>query len=72
MVDRKKFAERLKSLRTRDSIITVDLAKAVGLSKQSINNFENLRNLPSLDALTDIADYFDVSTDYLLGRSDEP
>jgi len=71
MIDRKKFSERLKELRARDGITIIQLAAAVDLSKQSINNFENLRNLPSVDKLDALADYFNVTTDYLLGRTDE-
>ena len=69
MIDRKKFSERLKELRARDGITIIQLAAAVDLSKQSINNFENLRNLPSVDKLDALADYFNVTTDYLLGRT---
>jgi transcriptional regulator with XRE-family HTH domain len=49
------------------------LAQAVGLkNKGSIGQFETSLNIPSADTLVALADYFDVSLDYLVGRSDNP
>ncbi|HIH37300.1 MAG TPA: helix-turn-helix transcriptional regulator [Methanocellales archaeon] len=49
------------------------LAQAVGLKyKGTINQFEKMLTSPSVDTLIALADFFDVSIDYLVGRSDEP
>lgn len=45
----------------------VDLAKALGVTKQSISNWENNNIQPSIDMLIHLAKFFSVSTDYLLG-----
>ena len=49
----------------------MEFAKILGVSKQCVSNWENDNVVPSIDMLCRIADYFGVSTDYLLGRSDE-
>lgn len=48
------------------------LAKEVNATKAAIGNFENGNKKPSLDALIALANFFDVSMDYLVGRSDDP
>lgn len=49
-----------------------DLGKVLGLAKQTIHGYENGDRNPDLETLSRIADFFGVSTDYLLGRSDSP
>ena len=63
--------ERIKKLRLARNWSQVDLAKKLNVTKQSVSNWENDNVVPSIDMLCRIADYFSVSTDYLLGRSDE-
>lgn len=46
----------------------VQLSKILNVSKQAVSNWENNNILPSVDMLISIADYFSVSTDYLLDR----
>lgn len=65
------FSERMKELRLAKHYSQVDLAKALSVSKQSVSNWENNNILPSIEMLVAIADYFGVSTDYLLGRTDK-
>jgi transcriptional regulator with XRE-family HTH domain len=45
------------------------LAEAIGVNRQSISQWANGSTFPDVNALTKIADYFHVSTDYLLGRA---
>lgn len=59
--------ETIKRLRTAKNWTQVDLAKALGVSKQSVSNWENDNILPSVDMVIKIAGVFSVSTDYLLG-----
>ncbi|HLV09368.1 MAG TPA: HD domain-containing phosphohydrolase [Halanaerobiales bacterium] len=64
------FAERLKKLRREEQIRQIDLADYLGFSRSTITNYEQGIRFPSMDILCRIADYFNVSLDYLLGRSD--
>lgn len=64
------LSQRLAQLRTGAGITQTDLANILGVSKQSISNWENDNILPSIEMLEKIADYFGVSTDYLLGRDE--
>lgn len=59
--------ENIKQLRMARNLSQVDLAKALGVTKQSISNWENNNIQPSIDMLIHLAEYFSVSTDYLLG-----
>ena len=59
---------RLKDLRIAKQISQKDFAKRLGVSQQTVASWEVGRTEPANDSLKNIADYFDVSTDYLLGR----
>ncbi|WP_417129052.1 helix-turn-helix domain-containing protein [Ruthenibacterium lactatiformans] len=64
------FGERLRQLRTEKGLTQKQLAVETGTSERGIQNYEmGIRN-PAFDALLSLADYFDVSLDYLCGRSD--
>ena len=66
------FSDRLKELRKQKSLSQKALGEFVGLSERGIQNYELGNNKPTSDILIKLADYFDVSVDYLLGRSDNP
>lgn len=59
--------ENIKQLRQARNLSQVDLASALGVTKQSISNWENNNIQPSIDMLIRLAHFFSVSTDYLLG-----
>ncbi len=61
------FDERLKELRNAQNLNQVQLGNILGVSKQCISNWENNNIQPSIDMLIKIAEYFGVTTDYLLG-----
>ena len=63
---------RLKELRKQINISQKQLADVVQISQQSINKYENHDVQPDLDTLMRLADYFNVSVDYLIGFSDYP
>lgn len=65
------LGEQIKSLRNAKSINQVELAKQLGVTKQSVSNWENENIMPSIDMLIKIAGYFGVTTDYLLGLSEK-
>ena len=59
--------ENIKKLRVSLNISQVTLAKMLGVSKQSVSNWENDNIQPSIDMLIRIAKCLNTSTDYLLG-----
>lgn len=59
--------ENIKQLRLARNLSQVDLAKALGVTKQSISNWENNNIQPSIDMLIRVSKYFSVSTDFILG-----
>ena len=69
--DKYKFAERLKLLRQDKGIGQNLLAETLELSNASISYWENARQEPSASAIVKLAQFFDVTADYLLGIIDE-
>ena len=63
---------RLKELREARHLSQLRLATELNLTQNSISRYENLEREADYETLIRIADYFHVSLDYLLGRSDEP
>ena len=63
--------ENIKRLRIAQGLNQVEFAKILCVTKQCVSNWENDNVVPSIDMLCKIADFFGVSTDYLLGRSEE-
>lgn len=61
------FEDRLKKLRELSNLTQNELASKLGVTKQSVSNWENGNILPSIEMLVKIAKLFSVSTDYLLG-----
>jgi len=70
--DDQVFASRVKELRTAKGLTMEALAKEIHGTKAAIGNFENANKKPSLDAIIALADYFGVTIDYLVGKSDLP
>ena len=62
--------ENIKKLRIARGLNQVEFAKILCVTKQCVSNWENDNVVPSIDMLCKIADFFEVSTDYLLGRSE--
>lgn len=61
------FSERIRILRKSYNYNQQELAARLGVSKQSVSNWENGNILPSIDMLIKLAKLFSVSTDYMLG-----
>ena len=70
-MERKTYVERIKQLREEDGLSQAQLAKAVGISQAAIALWELGDRTPSADAIIKLAEFFDVSADYLLGLKDE-
>jgi len=60
----------LKALRAEYGLSQKALAQAIGITQQSVNSFENHDVSPSYLILLKLADFFDTSIDYLVGRTD--
>ena len=60
------LGEQIYALRTARNLSQVQLADKLGVTKQSVSNWENNNILPSVDMLKKIANFFHCSTDYLL------
>lgn len=66
----KKFAERLKEIRLEKNVTRKSLALNLEVSERLISYWENDERECSFEMLIKIADFFDVSVDYLLGRTE--
>lgn len=59
--------QRIKSLRLENDITQYELGKELSVSKTTISHYENDTRMPPLETLIQIADYFQVDLDYILG-----
>ena len=66
------FPERTKNLREKRRIYQREVAEAIGITTRAYQFYESGRSEPSIKTLAAIADYFNVSVDYLIGRTDRP
>lgn len=63
--------ENIKKLRVSKGLNQVEFAKCMGVTKQCVSNWENDNVLPSVEMLIKIASFFNVTTDFLLGRNEK-
>lgn len=63
------FPERLRQLRAESDLTQRELARSLDISQQSINSWENGERKPKIEAITNIAEYFNVSPKYLIGET---
>lgn len=66
------FGYRLRALRLSRDLTQADFAKAMNLGESTISFYESDKRAPDYEVLDKIAQYFNVSTDYLLGRTNDP
>ncbi|EQC2009440.1 helix-turn-helix domain-containing protein [Listeria monocytogenes] len=64
------FANMLKKLRKNENLTQDQLASKIGITRDTLANYETGRREPDFTTLKNIASYFEVSTDYLLGRDE--
>lgn len=62
---------RLKELRKQRNISQLKLALDLNMNQNSISRYENMEREADYETLIKFADYFDISIDYLLGRTDK-
>nr|WP_325186262.1 helix-turn-helix transcriptional regulator [uncultured Oscillibacter sp.] len=65
------FAQRVKELRKEHKKTQKEVAQYLGVGLRAYQFYESATNYPNIPGLIKLADFFDVSTDYLLGRSQE-
>lgn len=66
------FSKRLKELRKKTGYTQKEMAQELNITQASYSNWERNKKKPTQEKLTVIADFFNVSTDYLLGQTDIP
>lgn len=71
MNNRENFSKRLAQLRKDKKISMSLLGGILGISDEAIRLMERAKRSPSFEVLIALADFFDVSLDYLTGRTDK-
>ena len=66
------LSTQFKKIRKERNLTQKQVADGLGIAEQAYQRYEYGRIVPSALTLIAIADYFDVSLDYLVGRSDDP
>ncbi|UQZ85541.1 HTH-type transcriptional regulator Xre [Paenibacillus konkukensis] len=66
------FGKRLAEIRNKKGISQYELAEHLKFTRAQLANYEQGKREPDFETLITLADYFKVSTDYLLGRVDKP
>lgn len=66
------FIERLKKLRKKEKLTQKDIATFLNISQPAYQQFESGKKKMNLETMEKLADYFNVSIDYLLGKTDIP
>lgn len=64
------FSDRITNLRKEKGLTQAEVAEGIGVSRQSITLYESGYRLPDVEVLSNIARFFEVSSDYLIGLSD--
>jgi len=68
----REFVQRLKELMQTNNINSYQLAKGAGVTLSTISVWTLGKSLPSIERLSKVAKFFDVSIDYLIGMDDIP
>lgn len=66
-----EIKDRIKKERLEKGLNQPELAKVMNISKQTVSHWENGIRIPDTLTLSKLADFFDCSVDYLLGRTDD-
>lgn len=72
MVMKMNFGQRLRKLRENKKITQKELSKILNVSESAIGMYERGEREPNFETVDKIANFFNVPTDYLLGRTDDP
>lgn len=66
------YGDRIFQLRKSHGLTRKQLAVSTGMSEESVKCYERRSSKPAYDGLMSLADFFNVSIDYLVGRSNNP
>ncbi len=66
------FTENIKRLRISKNLSQKQIAESLKIADRQYRRYENGEQQPTLPVAIKLADYFNVSLDYLVGRSDDP
>lgn len=66
------FSQRLKELRKANGLTQIQFAEQFNIAKGTVGMWETGKREPDFDTISRIADYFQTTVDYLLGRTDDP
>ncbi|AHD04679.1 helix-turn-helix domain-containing protein [Paenibacillus larvae] len=66
------FQSRFKELKDAKNVTYKEIADLLGLKVRAVQTYTEPNRFPDCPGLIKLADYFDVSLDYLVGRSDDP
>lgn len=64
------FSERARQLRKEAGLSQTQLAQKLGITQRKLSYLESGQSMPDMETLCRMADFFDVTTDYLLGRTE--
>lgn len=67
-----KYGDRIAELRKKRNLTQEELAKILKISRAALSHYEQNRREPDYNTLSRIANYFKVTIDYILGRTDNP
>ena len=65
------FSQRLKILKNENNLTQIDIAKAIDISLRAYRYYETGEREPTISTVIKLCEYFNVSSDYLLGLSDK-
>lgn len=71
MISKEIFKDRLRALRKENKETQAQVGTAIGIGERHYQKFEAGDNFPNVENLCALADHFQVSLDYLMGRTDE-
>lgn len=66
------FSDRLAMLMDKSGTTINELANVLGITRQAIGNYLACETMPNINVCKDIAEYFNVSSDYLIGKNSQP
>ena len=65
-------SQRLRELRNKTDLSQVKMAEVLGIKQGAVNRYENNQSEPNCETLLKYSDFFDVSLDYIFGRTENP
>ena len=68
---RKVFRNRIRTLLAESGKTQVEISDGIGIDKRMFNNYVTGKNVPTIETMAYICDYFNVSADWILGRTEK-